>query len=183
MLPYAAFLALGYVGQTVTRNGKARKLFFTLLVVIPATFFWLKRYTFIPSTFFVPFSYLVVGLSYVFFRVLHLLIDSHQGAIEQRVGIVSYLNYTLNFTSLTSGPIQRYQDYHAMEKEPLRFDLQIIGAALERIVLGYFKIAILSALFLFVRDQAIENLFARASIASRVLCGGVIWRATRSTSI
>lgn len=56
-----------------------------------------------------------MGLSYVFFRVMHLIIDSHQGDLDGRVGLLSYLNYTLNFTSLTSGPIQRYQDYRRME--------------------------------------------------------------------
>ena len=35
---------------------------------------------------------------------MHLIIDSHQGDLGGRVDLLSYLNYTLNFTSLTSGP-------------------------------------------------------------------------------
>ena len=57
-----------------------------LLVVTLAAFFWLKRYSFVPNRTFLPFPYVTVGLSYVFFRVVHLIIDSHQGAIEGRVG-------------------------------------------------------------------------------------------------
>src|SRR3981189_2893817 len=133
-LPFAGFLALGYVAQSIPRAGKAHRLFVALLLVTLAAFFWLKRYGFVPSSSFLPFPYVSVGLSYVFFRVVHLIIDSHQGEIDGRVGVVSYLNYTLNFTSLASGPIQCYQDYRATEVVPPSLDLVVAGQAVERIV-------------------------------------------------
>ncbi len=157
-LPFAGFLALGFAAQSVTRQGSVPQLFVALLGAALVVFFWLKRYSFIPSASFLPFPYVLVGLSYVFFRVLHLIIDSHQGAIEQPVGALSYLNYTLNFTSLTSGPIQRYQDYHRMETERLPLDLAVAGEALERIVVGYFKVAVVSMLLSLVQHQAIDGL-------------------------
>ena len=44
-LPFAAFLSLGFVAQRVTRNGSAPRLFWAMLVVTVAAFFWLKRYS------------------------------------------------------------------------------------------------------------------------------------------
>ena len=62
-------------------------------------------------------------MSYVFFRVLHRTIDAYQDALDERVGLVSYVNYTLNFTSLVSGPIQFYREYRRTESEaPARAD-------------------------------------------------------------
>lgn len=171
LVPFAGFLALGFIAQAITSDGARPRLFVALLILTVAVFVWLKRYSFVPSSTFLPFPYLLVGLSYVFFRVLHLIIDRHQGSIESRVGIVSYLNYTLNFTALTSGPIQRYQDYRGMELERLPLDLVIAGRALERIVIGYFKVAIVSMLLADAQHQAIDTLLAAPPLADRVAAG------------
>ncbi|HWE71982.1 MAG TPA: MBOAT family O-acyltransferase [Stellaceae bacterium] len=174
VIPFAAFLAIGFVAQRVVRDGAKKWLFPALLIVIVAGFFWLKRYSFVPSTVLMPFPYVLVGLSYVFFRVLHLIIDSHQGVIPERVSPLSYLNYTLNFTALTSGPIQRYQDYRRMEVEPLPLDLVIAGRAIERIVIGYFKVAIVSMLFEQAQHAAIGVLTPDASLPQRIGIGTAI---------
>jgi D-alanyl-lipoteichoic acid acyltransferase DltB (MBOAT superfamily) len=59
-------------------------------------------------------------MSGVLFRIFHLLIDTHQGVIAQFVGLVDYLNYSLNFTSLVSGPIQRFEDFADSQLRPDR---------------------------------------------------------------
>jgi D-alanyl-lipoteichoic acid acyltransferase DltB (MBOAT superfamily) len=173
-LPFAGFLALGFVAQHLTRNGSAPRLFVAFLVILIAAFFWLKRYAFVPSGLFLPFPYLLIGLSYVFFRVLQLVIDRHQDAIEGPVGPVSYLNYTLNFTSLTSGPIQRYQDYHEMETTCLPLDLVVAGNAFERIVVGFFKVAIVSMLLSLAHHQSIDALGNSQTLADRFFRGIVV---------
>jgi D-alanyl-lipoteichoic acid acyltransferase DltB (MBOAT superfamily) len=173
-LPLAGFLALGFVAQSVTREGSAPRLFVALLIVTLAAFFWLKRYSFIPGATFLPFPYLLVGLSYVFFRVLHLIIDSHQGAIEGRISLLSYVNYTLNFTALTSGPIQRYQDYRQAEIQPSPLNLAIAGSAVERIIIGYFKVAIVSMLLSQAQHRAIDVLGSSAGGPERIWAGILI---------
>jgi len=172
--PFAGFLALGFLAQRWVRLGSAPRLFVALLGMILVAFFWLKRYSFIPSSAFLPFPYVLVGLSYVFFRVLHLVIDSYQGAIERPVGLLSYLNYTLNFTSLTSGPIQRYQDYHRMETERLPLDIATAGNALERIVVGYFKVAIVSMALSLAQHDAIDALSPAQALGDRVWSGVLV---------
>jgi len=173
-VPFTGFLALGFIAQGITRDGSMPRLFCALLLVTIGAFFWLKRYTFIPSEAFLPFPYLLVGLSYVFFRVLHLIIDSHQGAIDEKVGPLSYLNYTLNFTSLTSGPIQRYQDYRRAEVEPPPLTPFVAGRAFERIVVGYFKVAIVSMVLSAWQHQTIDTLGANHTLVDRVLAGVTI---------
>jgi D-alanyl-lipoteichoic acid acyltransferase DltB (MBOAT superfamily) len=170
-VPFLAFLALGFLTQIVTGNGARPRFFVFLLVLTIAVFVWLKRYSFVPNAAFLPFLYVLVGLSYVFFRVVHLIIDRHQGEIEGRVGLVSYLNYTLNFTALTSGPIQRYDDYRRMELERLPLDLVVAGRALERIIIGYFKVAIVSMLLAEVQHEAIDALLLVPPLADRVATG------------
>jgi alginate O-acetyltransferase complex protein AlgI len=173
-LPFAGFLALGYAAQRITRDGARPLLFAGLLVATIAAFFWLKRYTFLPNAVFLPFPYILIGLSYVFFRVVHLIIDSHQGAVDKPVGLLSYLNYTLNFTSLTSGPIQRYQDYRAAELAPLALDIPVAGRALERIVIGYFKVAIVSMLLSQAQQQAFAALGAPHPLSERIFLTGQV---------
>ena len=170
-LPFAGFLALGYAAQAVTKEGNRPQLFVALLIVIIAAFVWLKRYSFVPHQAFIAYPYVLVGFSYVFFRVLHLLIDRHQAAIEGDVGVVSYLNYTLNFTSLVSGPIQRYEDFRSTEVERLPLDLVVAGRALERIGVGYFKVAIVSLALSTVRHHALSDLAPGLPMATSVQDG------------
>jgi D-alanyl-lipoteichoic acid acyltransferase DltB (MBOAT superfamily) len=166
--PLLAFMALGFLALNLTREERHPHLFVALLITTIALFVWLKRYAFVPHETFLPFPYVLIGLSYIFFRVLHLIIDSHQGAVSGRVGLVSYLNYTLNFTSLVSGPIQRYQDFQRTEAEPPPLDLTGMGVALERIVIGYFKVAVVSMALSGVHHQAIQAATAAAPFPDRL---------------
>jgi alginate O-acetyltransferase complex protein AlgI len=60
-LPYAGFLAVGFIAQSITREGSAPRLFVALLVVTLAAFFWLKRYSFVPTAALLPFPYVLGG--------------------------------------------------------------------------------------------------------------------------
>jgi D-alanyl-lipoteichoic acid acyltransferase DltB (MBOAT superfamily) len=145
LLPLAGFLLLGYLGILAPRSGwrRATPVFIVLILV---GFVWLKRYSFVPSSLWLPMTCMTIGLSYVFFRVMHLVIDAGQQDEPMRVSVLDYLNYTLNFTSFVSGPIQRYQDYQRMQTtERLPLTEVDIGQALWRMVLGAFKVLIVSA--------------------------------------
>ncbi len=169
LLPFAGFLVLGYIFQETCRVGSLRSPLFAAIVCLTLfMFFLLKRYSFIPQTLYLNFPYFTVGLSYVFFRMLHIIIDAHQGEFDHRIDFLSYLNYTLNFTSLTSGPIQRYQDYHRMEATPLPVDWVAAGVAIERIVLGYFKVAVVSTILNKIQIDQIEELTATLPFDERV---------------
>jgi alginate O-acetyltransferase complex protein AlgI len=175
-IPLAAFLTYGFLSLRAIQRGYGRAIFAPLLVGGIAAFVWLKRYTFIPSPLFLHFPYVTLGLSYIFFRVLHLIIDAKDGAVPRNVTLLSYLNYTLNFTTLVSGPIQRYQEFAEMQlaPEPLGLDAFVVGKAIERIIVGFFKVNVLSLALSMAQHQAIGNLAATQSLRLRVLNGIVI---------
>jgi alginate O-acetyltransferase complex protein AlgI len=172
--PLIAFIVSGYFIYRITRHGGHPRIFSILLITIIIAFFWLKRYDFIPEATFLPFPYLLVGLSYIFFRVLHVIIDGHQDGFEGKVGLLSYINYTLNFTTFISGPIQRYENYRRMEVSPPDLNLTVAGAAVERIVLGYFKVAVFSVLLSLWQHQIIAGLTAGGTLGARVLNGALV---------
>jgi D-alanyl-lipoteichoic acid acyltransferase DltB (MBOAT superfamily) len=175
--PYAGFLLAGYLSVLALRARPSAWLFLPILVVMLAAFFWLKKYAFIPRGYELPVVYLTIGLSYVFFRVLHLVIEARQGTLKEKVSLVSYVNYTLNFTSLISGPIQFYRDYHRQEAdERLPLDVFILGGAVGRIATGFFKVAIISAILSQCQKAAIAALvpglpLAKAALYSGLVCG------------
>lgn len=173
LLPFAGFLALGYAGVVLrSKGGKWTAWFFPLAVFI--VFVWLKQYLFVPPELLLSWGYLTVGLSYVFFRVMHLVIDGWETMPKGGGGFISYVNYTLNFTSLVSGPIQRYEDYRRCETEDLPLGEFVIGRALERILVGFFKVYIVSAILASIQGAETEALSAVQPWAPRLIEGAVI---------
>lgn len=157
--PFVAFLVLGYISLLLADPG--RKWSFRLaLVAIVFCFIWLKKYTFLPKQMFLSFPYLTVGLSYILFRTLHLIIDRHSGLLKERINPFQYALYTLNFTTLVSGPIQRFPEFREMLESPSCFrpSLPEIGAAIERIVVGVFKTTVLALAFSDIQASAILQL-------------------------
>jgi D-alanyl-lipoteichoic acid acyltransferase DltB (MBOAT superfamily) len=110
LAPMFAFLLLGYAGLRLRRRegrgGIAWTVGFTVLV-----YMLLKQYSFLPAALFLRSPYFSLGLSYIFFRVLHLQIEAGEKEMRKPIGLGAYLLYMLNFTTLVSGPIQRYQDF------------------------------------------------------------------------
>ena len=158
-LPLTLFLALGYLGIHVVL-GRSKRAFVSFLVVGIIAFVWLKKYAFIPSALFITHPYITLGLSYIFFRVLHLIIDAHSGNLPRNIGVISYLNYTLNFTTLVSGPIQFYQDFADSQPAapPRPLNIVIVGNAIARIIVGFFKVNVLSLLLSMVQASALSSL-------------------------
>jgi alginate O-acetyltransferase complex protein AlgI len=158
-LPLAGFLLLGYVALVMLQSGWSRHTTWSVLLVILA-YAWLKKYTFLPEGIFIRFPYFTLGLSYIFFRVLHLLIDAGSARGTQRVRPDAYLLYLLNFTTFTSGPIQRYDEFarDQFAREPITLGLQMIGLQLERIVRGFFKVNVLAMLLKMMQAGALAQL-------------------------
>lgn len=171
MLPLFGFLALGYLGILLLRAGMSRSVTFSVLAVLLA-YVWLKKYTFIPAALFLHHPYFTLGLSYIFFRVLQLLIEAGDpGGVECRnIGPFAYLLYTLNFTTFVSGPLQRYEDFAADQfaVEPISLGIRTVGLQLDRIIRGFFKVNVLGmALHAFQLD-ALSQLSYPASPAVKM---------------
>jgi len=173
LVPLIAFLGLGYVGLKLIESGRVRTAT-PMVVVTILIYIWLKRYTFLPSSLFLRISYSTLGLSYIFFRVLHLLEDASSGMLERPVSLVSYVIYTLNFTTLVAGPIQRYQDFDKSQREARRPSVTRVGLAIERIITGFFKTNVLALIFSMLHAGAINQIMAAAQWQTSVLQGAVV---------
>jgi D-alanyl-lipoteichoic acid acyltransferase DltB (MBOAT superfamily) len=157
-LPLAGFLLLGYFGIVFLERGLSKSMVRSIFAVI-LIYVWLKKYTFLPALTFLHYPYFILGLSYIFFRVLHLLIES--GNNEKRhIGVGAYLLYMLNFTTLISGPIQRYDEFarDQFANEPIPLGPGVVVFQLERIVRGFFKVNGLATLLQAVHQDALAQL-------------------------
>ncbi len=115
-------------------------------------FLYLKRYGFFSSWVPVPMDWdlevhpiELVGLSYILFKLIHMLVDEWQGQLAP-FSLWSYLNYQLAFFTLTAGPIQRYNDFasswNKMDEQPR--DPREGVLLWTRLLLGLLKISILA---------------------------------------
>ncbi|MFT3905867.1 MAG: MBOAT family O-acyltransferase [Steroidobacteraceae bacterium] len=145
LAPLAAFLLLCFASvEWVRRQPRTGTLGATLMLII-LVFIYLKKFAFLEQAWLLPFPYLIAGLSYILFRVLHLMIDAQSGELAGRIGPLQFFNYTCNFLTFTAGPIQRYQDYAAQQARTTTLDAQRVHAAFARVIKGYLKVAVVSA--------------------------------------
>jgi alginate O-acetyltransferase complex protein AlgI len=175
-LPLAAFLVFGYFSVRLVARLHSKAAYITIVVGILVIFFWLKKYTFLPNATFLRFTYTTLGLSYIFFRVLHMIIDTHQGSLKDKVSPLSYLNYTLNFTTLVSGPIQDYPDFIEQHLPLVRPPLHLaeMGRGFERIVVGFFKVNVVALVLSMVQHYAINALSLTQPLGTRAWTGAII---------
>ena len=173
LLPLIAFLGLGYVGLKLVESGRVRTAT-PLVVVTILIYVWLKKYTFLPSPLLLRVSYTTLGLSYIFFRIVHLLEDASSGMLPGPVSLISYLLYTLNFTSLVAGPIQRYQEFDKYQREARRPSVVRAGQAIERIITGFFKTNVLAMAFSMLHSGAINRVMATTRWEAQALQGATV---------
>jgi D-alanyl-lipoteichoic acid acyltransferase DltB (MBOAT superfamily) len=170
--PFVGFLVFGFLAVKLLERRRLPAAIAVLVGVFILAFCTLKQYAFLPHAMFLPQPYFTVGLSYIFFRVLHLIIDTYDGTLEG-VGPISYLNYTLNFTSFVAGPIQFYPDFVRAETvEPAPLDLAVAGRALERIALGFAKVIVFAPLLSTLQERAVAAI-GTTDGAERILAATV----------
>ncbi len=169
LLPLAAFLAAGYACLFLLKTRRSRQLAWILSAMV-FFYIWLKKYTFLPEAIFLPTPYFTLGLSYIFFRVLHLLIETGEGSELPPIGPAQYLLYTLNFTTLMCGPIQRYDEFarDQFAADPIPLGPREIGLQMERIIRGFFKVNVLAVIFDILRQDALSEVFSALTASARL---------------
>jgi D-alanyl-lipoteichoic acid acyltransferase DltB (MBOAT superfamily) len=169
LAPYAAFLMLAYVSVRSAQFTRGPLPTFIFIAGTTFLFLWLKKYWFISAAVgFLPFAYFTVGLSYVFFRVMGLILDARQDERLARVGPVKFFNFAMNFPTLIAGPIDRFQDF---SKPHLPITMPDIGNSLYRIVQGFFKVIVLSYVFGVFQEQGARFLLNVPGFDNRLLNG------------
>src|SRR4051812_44369517 len=146
VLPLAFFLAFGYGAIELVRRRRSGLALTVGLIATLALYIFLKRFSFLSDLPTLPFSYLIIGLSYILFRIVHLMVDALSEPWDKPIQPWSFLNYTCNFLTLVSGPIQRYDDFRRGEEslgQTLVSDV-VIGS-FSRMIVGFVKVSVLSA--------------------------------------
>ena len=89
-----------------------------------------------------------IGLSYIFFKLVHVLVDSYRGLLPE-FDPVTFLNYLFFFPTFLSGPIDRYQNFYRwMNQQSFRNQGLLQRAAFFRIFEGVVKKFILVPLLI-----------------------------------
>lgn len=111
----AVFLLVSFLMLHLMRAYPSRVWPPVFISLVVAALIYLKRYAFLDAI--LPARFLehpleLVGLSYMTFKLIHMMVDLHQGQLPP-FSLASYVNYQIGFFSLIAGPIQRYRDFNA----------------------------------------------------------------------
>src|SRR5271170_6665670 len=120
---FVVMLAATYLALVLVRS-RPRGSYVAIGVGVGlALYLYLKQYKLVAE--FIPFpnewdirlhTVEVVGLSYMIFKFIHVLVDQWQGQLAP-INLWRYLNYQLSFFTITAGPIQRYNDFERYWEE------------------------------------------------------------------
>lgn len=141
----AAMLLLCLVGYGFARGAQRTPRVGTVgIVLLTIAFIWMQRYSFlelfVPERL-LPNTLVAAGLSFLFFKIVHVIVDSAGGTIG-KLTLPLYLSYCLNFTAWLLGPIQRYQSFEGQwsgREEPLAPTFEAHLDALNRVLRGLVK--------------------------------------------
>ena len=146
---FLAFLVPPYFAVCWLRNTKGLNGHWPLAMIIVwqvAVFVAVKGYAGLEGLQFLNQPIVTVGLSYILFRQLHLVIEAaSHGALP--LTFPRYIAYTLSFWTILAGPIQRYPDFCKGMETIGRPNLDVVLAALHRGLNGAFKALLIAPLF------------------------------------
>ncbi|MET4278987.1 MULTISPECIES: MBOAT family O-acyltransferase [unclassified Bradyrhizobium] len=160
-LPLLGFLLLGYGCVRVLEVWKSAMALALGVLSVLGCYVFLKRFSFFDDLGHIPFPYLTIGLSYILFRILHIMVDVRSGDLEERINPLAFFRYTCNFLCFVSGPIQRYQDFRNTDGlAAYDLDSAKVFDAFSRIITGYMKFVIIAATaeygFSFLKPQLLQ---------------------------
>jgi D-alanyl-lipoteichoic acid acyltransferase DltB (MBOAT superfamily) len=151
-LTLLAFVGSGYLAGRVLAVHPSRSLLTAYLAVLVGAFVYLKRYAFLqllPGDSWLEHTLDLVGLSFIFFRQIHYVVDAKQGEVRD-FSLWAYLCYQLNPFTLLAGPIQRYQQFQKDWEVllPRHADATELRLAFLRILVGVVKVSLIGEVFL-----------------------------------
>lgn len=144
------FLAVPYfVAKSLWGRGdRDRWVGVSLVITVQVLLFLIiKRYTWFDFLGALDHPVAVIGISYILFRQIHLIIDAPYNA-EYPFSLLRYIAYALNPWTLVAGPIQRYQDFCDGLSSIGRPDNRAALDSAHRIVSGLIKAFVIAPLFL-----------------------------------
>ncbi len=164
------FAGLGYAALRSVGEARSHRTSVAVLTLL-AAFVVLKQYSFLPESLRASTLPVAVGLSYVLFRLLHLVIDRAQGAIATP-DVAGFLRYTLNGHALLSGPFQRYEDHQLSLQQGLR---PAPLAPLARIADGFVKVVVIAPLLQLAQGVLAPDAALGLINSARAIVAALVW--------
>jgi alginate O-acetyltransferase complex protein AlgI len=174
---FAVMLAVTYLALVAVRAIGRGAVVVAAVALVLVLYLYLKRYSVLAS--FIPFPLSwemrlhpveLVGLSYMTFKFIHMLIDQWQGQLAP-FNLWTYLNYQLSFFTITAGPIQRYNDFlrywEEMDLQPS--DTRDSLLLWIRILTGMIKVGVLGTYAESVFNSA-NRMHAVPTLSEALLC-------------
>jgi D-alanyl-lipoteichoic acid acyltransferase DltB (MBOAT superfamily) len=174
---FAAVLIGTYRALVVVRARGRGAIVATAIALVLLVYLYLKRYRLLAEI--IPFPLAMdmrlhpvelVGLSYMTFKFIHMLIDQWQGQLAP-FNLWTYLNYQLSFFTITAGPIQRYNDFlrywEEMDLQPS--DTRDSLLLWIRILTGMIKVGVLGTYAESVFNSA-NRMHAVPTLSEALLC-------------
>jgi len=158
-LPLVAFVLAGYGAVVLAAKGRVTHAVAFSTVVLVAAFVWLKRYPFVEAIAPLPFPYALVGLSYILFRLLHVLFEVGGGTMKAP-SFLRYLAYLFFFPAFLSGPIHRYEPFARDLEAPASLDADTAFTTLKRFLTGFAKVAVVGECLILVQGAVSGRLDA-----------------------
>lgn len=139
---------LGYLALLSVKRFPGLRALLAWIVLLVGLFVYLKQYAIVSFAPPPQVAYATLGLSYILFRIIHLVLEAREEDGPMLIGPLNYFNYLFSFTTLISGPIQRYPAFAAQiaSLEGLPNGPKAYYLNIDRILNGVLKIVLISSL-------------------------------------
>lgn len=138
-------IAVFFIGLALQKKNNSLLLAISLIVLIAG--FSFRNYPFIQSLFGDwwlsmkkhVLSIEKIGLSYMLFRMIHWLVESHKHTLRS-ANFLSFINYLFFFPTFLAGPIDTYNNFdYWINKTHTKFNVRMLFAGIGRILYGASK--------------------------------------------
>ncbi len=82
-----------------------------------------------------------LGLSYLTFRLIHVLIEARRGQLPMISGWSEFVHYSFSPAIFVAGPLERFEHFTSERRD--KVDGTLVAEAIQRLVIGLFKKLIL----------------------------------------
>lgn len=163
------FLLIGYGLLQVSNRANKKQTTLITVGLLTGVFIYFKQYTFIA---FIPkpdFIFQALGISYIFFRIVHLIIDKSDKQILGDIGPIEYFNFTCNFLAFLSGPVTRLEEHRRDMEDPSPAVPGELADGLRRITIGYFKLLVVAGVLDVAFDRFSPQVLGTAPLEQSII--------------
>ncbi len=172
LCPVFSFIATGFISILLIKKYGGKQILYCAVIVQLFMFLYFKQYSIVSFVPVLPWPLMIVGLSYIFFRVAHLQVEAYHGTLSETPTFLSYLNYCFSFLTLQAGPIQPWNNFSAQEKKLSLFSAKNVDwmGVFSQVANGYLKVALVGAGFEQLRLWSEQLPKSSLSLSIEVVC-------------